>query len=132
MAQADIIIDGEEFTCNSKIDAQYVGNTPYGYAYGDLKVYCPILMPMISMGLAKLLPAVTINKTIFINSSECAITPMSKVVPQNFFTAKSYFHTEFQRPHIDFGSTITIKGNDHDFQSVNITTDTDPTTFYDE
>lgn len=130
MAESTIIIDGEEFTCSSNTDAQYVGKKPYGSAYGDLKVYIPALMPKVSMGLAKKLPAVTINKKMFCNSDECQITPMSKVTPQNYATAKSYKHTEFQRSHLDFGSTIEIKGNDHDFQAVTITTNKDPSTFH--
>lgn len=132
MAESQIIIDGEEFTCPSVTEAKYVGKKPYGPAYGDLKVYIPALMkePEIPMGQAKTLTAVTINKTMFCNSPECAITPMSKVIPQNYVTAKSYKHTEFQRPHLDFGAVIKVKGNDHDFQSVSITTDTDPSTFH--
>ena len=130
MAEANFIIDGEEFTANSNLKAQYVGKRPYGSSYGDLKVYCYELMKNIAMGPAQKLPAVSINKSIFCNSKECAITPMNKVIPQNYLTAKSYMHTEFQRPHLDYGSTIEIKGNDHDFQSTNITTDVDPSTFH--
>ena len=130
MAEASLIIDGQEFTSSSTIKAKYVGKRPWGPSYGDLKVYCPTLMKNIAMGPAKDLPAVTINKSMFCNSKECAITPMSKVTPQNYLTAKSYHHTEFQRPHLDFGVEIEIKGNDHDFQSVNITTDLDPSVFH--
>lgn len=130
MAEATLIINGEEFTCPSITDANYVGNRPYGSAYGNLKVYIPALMPKITMDKAKLLPAVTINKTMFCNSKECQITPMSKVTPQNYVTAKSYKHTEFQMPHLDYGDVIAVKGTDHDFQSVNITTDKDPSKFH--
>ena len=126
MAESQIIIDGEEFTCPSVTDAKFVGKKPYGSAY----VYIPALMKEIAMDKAKTLTAVSINKTMFCNSSECAITPMSKVIPQNYVTAKSYNHTEFQMPHLDFGAVIKVKGNDHDFQSVNITTDVDPSTFH--
>ena len=130
MAESQIIIDGEEFTCPSVTNAKFVGKKPYGSAYGNLKVYIPALMKEITMDKAKTLTAVSINKTMFCNSSECAITPMSKVIPQNYVTAKSYNHTEFQMPHLDFGAVIKVKGNDHDFQSVNITTDVDPSTFH--
>ncbi len=130
MAEASIIIDGQEFTSNQLLEAQYVGKKPYGPAYGDLKVYCPTLMPKVPMGLAKTLSPVTINKSMFCNSDECKITPMSKVTPQNFLTARTYKHTEFQRPHLDFGVTIEIKANDHDFQDTNITTNKDPSTFH--
>lgn len=130
MAESQIIIDGEEFTCSAITEAKYVGKKPYGPAYGNLKVYIPALMKNIPMGVAKNLTAVSINKTMFCNSTECAITPMTKVIPQNYITAKSYNHTEFQMPHLDYGVTIKVKGNDHDFQSVNITTDTDPSTFH--
>lgn len=130
MAEATLIIDGEEFTCPTLTDAQYVGKKPYGAAYGDLKVYIPALMPKVSMGLAKKLPAVTINKTMFCNSKECQITPMSKVIPQNYVTAKSYKHTEFQRPHLDFGTTIEVHADDHDFQATSISTNKDPSTFH--
>ena len=126
MADKIWVTDGEQFTCNSLTEAIYVGNRPYGSAYGDLKVYCPALMKNIPMGPAKRLTPVVLNKSMFCNSDECAITPMSKVVPLNYITAKSYYQTEFQLPHIDYGSSIIIRGNDHDFQSVNITTNKDP------
>ena len=87
-------------------------------------------MKNISMDIAKKLPPVTLNKSMFCNSDECAITPMSQVVPQNYITAKSYHHSEFQLPHLDFGATIEIRGNDHDFQSVNITTNKDPSVYH--
>ena len=87
-------------------------------------------MKNISMDIAKKLPPVTLNKSMFCNSDECAITPMSQVVPQNYITAKSYGQTEFQLPHLDFGVTIEIRGNDHDFQSVNITTNKDPSVYH--
>ena len=130
MADSIWVTDGEQFTCNSLTDAKYVGKKPWGPAYGDLKVYCPVLMKNISMGIAKKLPPVTLNKSMFCNSDECAITPMSQVVPQNYITAKSYYHSEFQLPHLDFGVTIEIHGNDHDFQSVNITTNKDPSVYH--
>ena len=130
MADNIWVTDGEQFTCNSLTDAKYVGKKPWGSAYGDLKVYCPALMKNISMDIAKKLPPVTLNKSMFCNSDECAITPMSQVVPQNYITAKSYGQTEFQLPHLDFGVTIEIQGNDHDFQSVNITTNKDPSVYH--
>lgn len=130
MADNIWVTDGEQFTCNSLIEAIYVGNRPYGSAYGDLKVYCPALMKNIPMGPAKRLTPVVLNKSMFCNSSECAITPMSKVIPLNYITAKSYYQTEFQLPHIDYGSSIIIRGNDHDFQSVNITTNKDPSVYH--
>ena len=124
------VTDGEQFTCNTLTDAIYVGKKPYGSAYGDLKVYCPNLMKNIPMGLAKKLTPVTLNKSMFCNSDECKITPMSKVVPQNYITAKSYQHTEFQLPHIDYGTTIEIHGTDHDFQTTSITTNKDPSVYH--
>ena len=130
MAAKIWVTDGEQFTCNSLTEAIYVGNRPYGSAYGDLKVYCPALMKNIPMGPAKRLTPVVLNKSMFCNSSECAITPMSKVIPLNYITAKSYYQTEFQLPHIDYGSSIIIRGNDHDFQSVNITTNKDPSVYH--
>ena len=130
MADKIWVTDGEQFTCNSLTEAIYVGNRPYGSAYGDLKVYCPALMKNIPMGPAKRLTPVDLNKSMFCNSSECAITPMSKVIPLNYITAKSYYQTEFQLPHIDYGSSIIIRGNDHDFQSVNITTNKDPSVYH--
>ena len=130
MADKIWVTDGEQFTCNSLTEAIYVGNRPYGSAYGDLKVYCPALMKNIPMGPAKRLTPVVLNKSMFCNSSECAITPMSKVLPLNYITAKSYYQTEFQLPHIDYGSSIIIRGNDHDFQSVNITTNKDPSVYH--
>lgn len=130
MADNIWVTDGEQFTCNSLTEAIYVGNRPYGSAYGDLKVYCPALMKNIPMGPAKRLTPVVLNKSMFCNSSECAITPMSKVIPLNYITAKSYYQTEFQLPHIDYGSSIIIRGNDHDFQSVNITTNKDPSVYH--
>lgn len=130
MADKIWVTDGEQFTCNSLTEAIYVGNRPYGSAYGDLKVYCPALMKNIPMGPAKRLTPVVLNKSMFCNSSECAITPMSKVIPLNYITAKSYYQTEFQLPHIDYGSYIIIRGNDHDFQSVNITTNKDPSVYH--
>ena len=96
MADSIWITDGEQFICSSLTDAKYVGKKPWGSAYGDLKVYCPVLMKNISMDIAKKLPPVTLNKSMFCNSDECAITPMSQVVPQNYITAKSYGQTEFQ------------------------------------
>lgn len=126
------VIDGEQFTSNTLVSANYVGKKPYGVAYGDLKVYIPSLMPTISMGVAKALSPVSINKSIFCNSSECQITPMSKVTPQNFVTAKSYFHTEFQLPHIDYGSAMVVRGDDHDFQSVSITTNEDHSVYHED
>ena len=130
MADKIWVTDGEQFTCNTLTDAIYVGKKPYGSAYGDLKVYCPALMKNIPMGPAKRLTPVVLNKSMFCNSSECAITPMSKVIPLNYITAKSYYQTEFQLPHIDYGSSIIIRGNDHDFQSVNITTNKDPSVYH--
>ena len=130
MADKIWVTDGEQFTCNSLTEAIYVGNRPYGSAYGDLKVYCPALMKNIPMGPAKRLTPVVLNKSMFCNSSECAITPMSKVIPLNYITAKSYYQTEFQLPHIDYRSPIIIRGNDHDFQSVNITTNKDPSVYH--
>ena len=130
MADKIWVTDGEQFTCNSLTEAIYVGNRPYGSAYGDLKVYCPALMKNIPMGPAKRLTPVVLNKSMFCNSSECAITPMSKVIPLNYITAKSYYQTEFQLPHIDYGSSIIIRGNDNDFQSVNITTNKDPSVYH--
>ena len=130
MADKIWVTDGEQFTCNSLTEAIYVGNRPYGSAYGDLKVYCPALMKNIPMGPAKRLTPVVLNKSMFCNSSECAITPMSKVIPLNYITAKSYYQAEFQLPHIDYGSSIIIRGNDHDFQSVNITTNKDPSVYH--
>ena len=130
MADKIWVTDGEQFTCNSLTEAIYVGNRPYGSAYGDLKVYCPALMKNIPMGPAKRLTPVVLNKSMFCNSSECAITPMSKVIPLNYITAKSYYQTEFQLPHIDYGSSIISRGNDHDFQSVNITTNKDPSVYH--
>ena len=130
MADKIWVTDGEQFTCNSLTEAIYVGNRPYGSAYVDLKVYCPALMKNIPMGPAKRLTPVVLNKSMFCNSSECAITPMSKVIPLNYITAKSYYQTEFQLPHIDYGSSIIIRGNDHDFQSVNITTNKDPSVYH--
>ena len=130
MADKIWVTDGEQFTCNSLTEAIYVRNRPYGSAYGDLKVYCPALMKNIPMGPAKRLTPVVLNKSMFCNSSECAITPMSKVIPLNYITAKSYYQTEFQLPHIDYGSSIIIRGNDHDFQSVNITTNKDPSVYH--
>ena len=130
MADKIWVTDGEQFSCNSLTEAIYVGNRPYGSAYGDLKVYCPALMKNIPMGPAKRLTPVVLNKSMFCNSSECAITPMSKVIPLNYITAKSYYQTEFQLPHIDYGSSIIIRGNDHDFQSVNITTNKDPSVYH--
>lgn len=124
------IIYGEIFSCGDIQDAQYIGKRPWGSASGDLKVYCPALMQNIPMGPAKSLPAVTINKSIFCNSKECAVTPMTKVIPQNYITAKASSNAGFQLPHIDFGATISIKGNDSDFQSVAITTNKDPSTFH--
>ena len=130
MADNIWVTDGEQFTCNSLTEAIYVGKRPYGTSYGDLKVYCPVLMKNITMGPAKRLTPVSLNKSMFCNSDECAITPMSKVVPLNYITAKSYYHTEFQLPHLDYGATVVIRGNDHDFQSVNITTNKDPSVYH--
>lgn len=130
MADNIWVTDGEQFTCNSLTEAIYVGKRPYGTSYGDLKVYCPALMKNIAMGPAKRLTPVSLNKSMFCNSNECAITPMSKVVPLNYITAKSYYQTEFQLPHLDYGVTIVIRGNDHDFQSVNITTNKDPSVYH--
>lgn len=124
------IISGEIFSCKPYQDAQYVGSRPWGSAYGNLKVYCQTLMPNIPMGPAKALPAVSLNRSMFCNSSECAITPMSTVIPQNYITAKSYNNIDFQKPHLDFGATIEILANDDDFQSVSITTNKDPSTFH--
>lgn len=124
------VLSGEIFSCSHNQDAQYVGKRPWGPAYGDLKVYCPQLMPNVPMSEAKLLPAVSLNKSMFCNSSECAIAPMSAVVPQNYITAKSYHHTEFQQPHLDYGATIEVLANDDDFQSVSITTHKDPSKFH--
>lgn len=130
MAEKQIIIEGEEFTGPVDVPAQFVGKKPYASSYGDLKVYIPSLMPQVTMGLAKTLSPYTINKKLFCNSDECAISPMSKVTPQNFVTAKSVLHTEFQSPHIDYGATIEIHGNDHDFQTVQINTNKDPTSYH--
>ena len=130
MADNIWVTDGEQFTCNSLTEAIYVGKRPYGTSYGDLKVYWPVLMKNITMGPAKRLTPVSLNKSMFCNSNECAITPMSKVVPLNYITAKSYYHTEFQLPHLDYGATVVIRGNDHDFQSVNITTNKDPSVYH--
>ena len=130
MADNIWVTDGEQFICNSLTEAIYVGKRPYGTSYGDLKVYCPALMKNITMGPAKRLTPVSLNKSMFCNSNECAITPMSKVVPLNYITAKSYYQTEFQLPHLDYGVTIVIRGNDHDFQSVNITTNKDPSVYH--
>ena len=63
MAESQIIIEGEEFTCPSVTDAKFVGKKPYGSAYGNLKVYIPALMKEITMDKAKTLTAVSINKT---------------------------------------------------------------------
>ena len=130
MADSIWVTDGDQFTCSSLTDAKYVGKKPWGPAYGNLKVYCPALMSGITMDVAKKLPPVTLNKSMFCNSSECAITPMSQVIPQNYITAKSYGQTEFQLPHLDYGAVIEIRGNDHDFQSVNITTNKDPSVYH--
>ena len=130
MADNIWVTDGEQFTCNSLTEAIYVGKRPYGISYGDLKGYCPGLMKNITMGPAKRLTPVSLNKSMFCNSNECAITPMSKVVPLNYITAKSYYHTEFQLPHLDYGAMVVIRGNDHDFQSVNITTNKDPSVYH--
>ena len=67
MADNIWITDGEQFTCNSLTDAKYVGKKPWGSAYGNLKVYCPALMKNISMDIAKKLPPVTLNKSMFCN-----------------------------------------------------------------
>lgn len=130
MADNIWVTDGEQFTCNSLTEAIYVGKRPYGTSYGDLKVYCPVLMKNITMGPAQKLTPVSLNKSMFCNSNECAITPMSKVTPLNYITAKSYYQTEFQLPHLDYGATIIIRGNDNDFQSVNITTNKDPSVYH--
>lgn len=121
-------ISGEVFSCSSNLSAKYVGKKPYGTSYGNLKVYIPTLMPNISMGGAT--TQYTLNKSMFCNSTECAITPMSRVSLQTFVTAKSFYNTEFQRPHLDYGAVIEVHSDDKDFQTVYITTNKDPSTFH--
>ena len=132
MAEENLIIEGEEFTCPSLTKAYYVGKKPWGSAYGNLKVYIPTLMleSKIPKGVAGTLKPFNINKSIFCNATDCAITPMTKVVPQNYVTAKTYGNIEFQMPHLNFDAEIEVRGNDHDFQSVSITTNKDPSTYH--
>lgn len=123
-------IDGDVFTCDPQLEAQYVSTSRWGSSNGDYKVYCKTLMPEISMAVARSLSPVALSKTMFCNASDCAISPMSRVTPINYITAKSVPNAVFSDVHMDYGSTIIIQSFNHDFANPILTTIKDPSTYH--
>lgn len=130
MAIAQSIIDGEEFYTPTNISAKYVHKKPYGTAYGNLKVYIPSVMPNITMGEGKVTSHDALSKSIFCNASDCAVTPMAKVSLLNYITAKQNPNSSFQCPHMDYGASIIVHSEDHDFQGADLTATIDPSTYH--
>lgn len=88
------------------IDAKYVNALPYGTSSGDLKVYIPSLMPLISMGRATITP-VSLNKSCYCNAADCKPSVASQLSTQNFVTALAPHHP-YIRPCYRFGSGLKI------------------------
>lgn len=91
----------------------YVQSKPWGSSGGNLKVYCSRLMPKIAMGIPRTTPS-SLDKTIYRNASDCAITVPSSVSTQNYFTARKSVTGDFELPLYDFGSTLQVEPQDSD------------------
>lgn len=130
MAQSYNQISGELFECKPQLDAYYVNTTPWGSSSGNFKVYCPTLMPQVSMGVARSLSPVSLNKTIFCNANDCAISIASRVTPLNYITARAVANSGFSNIHMDYGSNIIIQSFNHDFFDPILTNIKDPSTYH--
>ncbi len=108
------------------VNCMYVEATPWGSSSGDLRVFCPDLMPMVSMGKPKITP-VPLQRTIFINSSDCAISIPTRIETQNYITAQAVVG-EFKQPNYDFGTTIQVESLDDFMQRCRVTLNVDNST----
>ena len=88
------------------IEAEYVRVKPYGSSAGDLKVYIPSLMPLISSGIPKISP-VSLNKSCYCNASDCKPSVSSSISTQNYVTALEPFHP-YKKPCYRFGSKLKV------------------------
>lgn len=104
-------------TCN------YVQASPWGTSSGAFKVYCEELMPLIGMGKPKITPT-PLNKSIFRNASDCAITIPTQISTQNYFTAAAP-SGEFKKPHYDYGAIVEVEPLDSFMQSNRLTINVD-------
>lgn len=103
---------------NEKVQCQYVQSKPYGSDSGSLALYCPSLMPLISMGSPKSTPF-SLNKSAYCNANDCKPSVSSKINTQNYITGLAPYH-EFEQPCYWFGSGITVHADSEDMLSATI------------
>lgn len=119
---------GQSWSAGTYVNATYVHAKPYGTSGGSLRVHCASLMPKIGMGNPRITPT-GLNKGIFRNAKDCAISVPSKISTQNYLTAKAPTGS-FKLPLYDFGSTIQLEALDSDVQSARITINIDNSTLH--
>ena len=108
------------------VNCKYVEGTPWGPSSGALRVFCPDLMPMISMSKPKVTP-VPLKRTIFINNDDCMITVPTRINTQNYITAQPVIG-EFKQPHYDYGTEIQVESLDDFMQKCRVTLNVDNST----
>lgn len=94
------------------LDAVYVQSKPYGTSHGNLKIHIGDLMKKIPVGVPSITP-VSLDKSCYANSKECAPTISSMINTQNFVTASASL-TPYACPHYYFNSPIKVKSMTRD------------------
>ena len=94
------------YSLSEYILAKYVHSSPYGSSAGNLKVYIPSLMPLITMGTPTITP-VSLNKACYCNANDCNPSIGSNLNTQNFVTATSPYHP-YNSPCYWFGKDLKI------------------------
>lgn len=100
------------YNLNQFVDAIYVQSYPYGSSFGNLKVYIPSLMPSIVMDTPRITP-VSLNKSIYLNASDCKPAVGSSINTQNFVTAQASFNS-YQLPCYRYGSGLKVMSKTRD------------------
>ena len=117
------------WTSNGMETVKYVQKKPYGTCVGNLKVHCPRLMPNIEMDVPKY-KTVALNKKLFKNDDDCAITIPNQIKTQNFFTAEKPRSPGYNLQEYDFGAEMSLEPVDKFLLKGRLTVTIDNSTFH--
>lgn len=95
----------KKWTMVSEAIGQY---TPeHGLSQGPFKLYISTLIPRVPLGKPKI-KSVSLNKSCFINASECKPTISSSIQEQNYLTVPMYHNRAFKESYFWHGDKMRV------------------------